>query len=102
VESAQRDGVQGEEVGGRQSSGVSVEESSPAGVCSVWCWAEAGSRQDSADRRGAQAMSQPGEFSLDAAVAPGRILLCQAQHQVPNLVTDRWAGLAGWDRSTFS
>jgi hypothetical protein len=59
VESAQRDGVQGEQVGGQQPRGVSAEESSPAGVCSAWCWAEAGSRQDSADRRGAQAVSSP-------------------------------------------
>jgi hypothetical protein len=57
LESAQRDGVQGKEVGGQQPRGVSAEESSPAGVCSAWCWAEAGSRQDSADRRCAQAVS---------------------------------------------
>jgi hypothetical protein len=36
-------------------------------------------------------VSQPDEFTLDSAVAPGRILLCQAQHQVVGLLTDRWA-----------
>jgi hypothetical protein len=38
----------------------------------------------------------PSSFALDASVAPGRILLRYAQHQVTNLVTDRWAaGLVG-------
>jgi hypothetical protein len=41
VESARRDGVQGEEVGGQQPRGLSAWEISPVGVCSVWCWAEA-------------------------------------------------------------
>jgi hypothetical protein len=38
---------------------------------------------------GAYAVSEADEFSLDAAVAPGGILLCQAQHQGPDLVRDR-------------
>jgi hypothetical protein len=33
----------------------------------------------------------PASFALDAAVAPGRILLREAQHQLADLVTDRWA-----------
>jgi hypothetical protein len=32
------------------------------------------------------------QFSLDAAVSPGRILLSQAQHQSPDLVADRGSG----------
>jgi hypothetical protein len=32
-----------------------------------------------ADRTGAQSVTQPGEFALKATVAPGWILLCQAQ-----------------------
>jgi hypothetical protein len=70
LEPAQRDGVQGEEVGGQQPHGLSTQERSPAGVCSPWCRAEAGSGQDSADRTGAQAVTQPGEFALKAAVTP--------------------------------
>ena len=71
--------------------GLSAQEGPPAGVCSAWCGAEAGGGQDPADRARAQAVSEPGEFALDAAVAPGGILLGQAQHQVADLVTDRWA-----------
>jgi hypothetical protein len=41
VESAQRDDVDGEEVGGQQTGGLSAQEASPAGVCSAWCWPEA-------------------------------------------------------------
>jgi len=41
-------------------------------------------------------MSQPDQFALDAAVAPGRILLGQAQHQFTDLVTDRWAAALVW------
>ncbi len=39
-------------------------------------------------------MSQPDQFALDTAMAPGRILLRHAQHQVTDLVTEgRPAGL---------
>lgn len=91
IEPAQCDGVQGEEVGGQQPSGLSAQESSPAGACSPWCRPEAGSSQDAADRTCTQAVSEPGQFAVEAAMAPGRILVCQAQHQVAELVADRWA-----------
>ena len=91
VEPAQGDGVEGEEVGGQQSGGLSAQEGPPSGVCSAWCRAEPGGGQDPADRARAHAVSEPGEFALDAAVSPGRILLGQAQHQVTDLVADRWA-----------
>jgi hypothetical protein len=95
-EPAQRDGVQGEEVGGQQPSGLSPQERLPTGVCSPWCWSESGSGQDSADRSGAQAVAEPGEFAVEAAVAPGRVLVCQAQDQVAELIADWWAArLAG-------
>lgn len=39
-------------------------------------------------------MSKPGEFAVDASVAPGLILPRQARHQVTDLVTEgRAAGL---------
>jgi hypothetical protein len=55
-ESAQGDGVESEEVGGQQPGGLSAQESSPAGVCSAWCWPEAGGGEDAADRACAQAV----------------------------------------------
>ena len=91
VESAQPDGVQGDEVGGQQPRRRGAQGSPPAEVCSPWWRPEAGSGQDPVKGARSQAVSQPGEFPLDPAVAPGRILLSQAQHQITNLVTDRWA-----------
>lgn len=78
VESAQRDGVEGKEIGGEQPDGLSAEKDPPAGVCPAWCWAEAGGGQDPADGARAQAVSESEEFALDASVAPGRIFLCQS------------------------
>jgi hypothetical protein len=93
-ESRQREGVEGEEVGGQQPRGLSTQEAPPASVCSAWCWPGAGGGQDAADRARAQAMSKPGEFAVDASVAPGRVLLRQAQHQLTDLVAEgRAAGL---------
>jgi hypothetical protein len=95
VESAQRDGIESEEIGGQQPRGLSTQEDVPSGVCSAWCWPEAGGGQDAADRALAQAMSQPDQFALDTTMAPGRILLRHAQHQVTDLVTEGrpdWCG----------
>jgi hypothetical protein len=91
IDSAQRDGVEGEQVGGQQSGGLSAQQGPPSGVGPAWCWAEPSGDQDPADRAGAYAVSEAEEFSLDPAVAPGRILPCQAQHQGPDLVANRWA-----------
>jgi hypothetical protein len=78
VKAVQCDGVEGEKVGGQQSGGLSAQEGSPAGVCSAWCRTYTGGGEDPADSACAQAVSEPDEFALDAAVAPGRILVCQS------------------------
>jgi hypothetical protein len=78
-------------VGGQQPGGLSLQEGSPAGVCSPWWRPEAGSGQDPADRADAQAVSEPEQFALEAAVAPRRVLVCQAQDQVAEFVADWWA-----------
>jgi hypothetical protein len=36
-------------------------------------------------------MAESGEFAWEAAVSPGRVFLCQAQHQIAEFVADRWA-----------
>ena len=91
VDSAQRDRVEGEQVGGQQSGGLSAQEGPPSGVGPAWCWAESSGGQDPANRAGVYAMPETEEFALDPAVAPGGVLPCQAQHQGPDLVIDRWA-----------
>jgi hypothetical protein len=52
---------------------------------------ETGCGQDPADRAGAETVSEAEEFTLDAPVAPGRILRREAHHEVADLVTDRRA-----------
>jgi hypothetical protein len=91
VESAQRDGVEGKEIGGQQPGGLGMQEGSPAGLCSTGCGAETGGGQDSPDRACAYAVSEAGEFTLEAAVAPGGIFVCQAQDQLTDLLADRRA-----------
>jgi hypothetical protein len=91
IDSAQRDRVEGEQVGGQQSGGLSAQEAPPSGVGPAWCWAESSGGQDPANRAGVYAMPETEEFALDPAVAPGGVLPCQAQHQGPDLVIDRWA-----------
>ena len=90
VEAAQPDGVEGEEIGGQQTCGLRAEEGPPSGVCSAGCRAEPSGGQDPADGAGAYAVAESGELSLETAVAPGGILLCQTQHQSPDLVINRW------------
>jgi hypothetical protein len=78
-------------VGGQQPGGLSAQEGPPPGVATPWRWPEPRGGQNPADRAGADAVPESGQFSLEASVAPGGILLCQAQHQSPDLVADRWA-----------
>jgi hypothetical protein len=78
VQATQGDGVEGEEIDGQQSGGLSAQKAPPPGVRPAGCWAESGGGQDPADRAGAYAVSEAEEFSLDPTVAPGGILLCQA------------------------
>jgi hypothetical protein len=82
--------VEGKEVGGQQPGGLSAQEGSPPGVGSAWCRTEAGGGQNPADRACTQAVPEPGQFALEAAIASGGILLCQLQHQLADIVADRW------------
>ncbi|MCA1694396.1 MAG: hypothetical protein LC749_06555, partial [Actinobacteria bacterium] len=70
--------------------GLNLKEGPPPIVCSG-CRAESGGGQDPPDRASAYAVAEPGEFSVDSAMAPGGVLLGQVQHQSPNLIINRWA-----------
>jgi hypothetical protein len=91
IKTAQPDGVEGEEVGGQQPGGLGAQEGPPPGVATSWCRAQPGGGQYPSDRARAHAVSQSGQFSLETSVSPGRIFLCQAQHQNSDLVINRWA-----------
>ena len=62
-------------VGGQQPGGLSAQEGSPPGVCPAGCWIQPGSSQDPVDSAGAHAVPESGEFSLEAAMVPGGVLL---------------------------
>ena len=76
-------------VGGQQPGGLGMQEAPPPGVCSAWGGAQAGGGENPADRTRAQVVSEPNEFAVDAAVAPGRILLRQSHDKVTDLLTNR-------------
>jgi hypothetical protein len=96
VEPAQQDGIESEKVRGQEAGGLSAQEGPPASVRSAWCRPETGRGQNPADRTRAETVSEPNEFALDASMAPGRILLRYARHEVADLLTDGWAVGPGW------
>lgn len=59
IESARREGVEGEQVGGRQPGGLGVQEAPPPGVGSAWRRPEVGGGQDAAEGACAEAVSEP-------------------------------------------
>ena len=89
VKAAQRDGVQGEEVGGQQPGSLHAQEGPPPGVTTPRCRTKPSGGQDPSDGACADAVAESDEFALDPAVAPGGVLPCQAQHQAPDFVGDR-------------
>ena len=86
-------------------SGRIPKEGPPPCVCSTGWRAESGGGQDLPDRASAYAVAEPGEFSVDSAMAPGGVLPGQVQHRSPNLLINRWAawsvgvGLAPGDQA---
>ncbi len=88
VESAQRDGVEVEEVAGQQPSRLGLAEGAPVGVYPARRWAQAWGGQDAADGAGADVVSEAGEFALDAAVSPARVLPCQPDDELAELAVD--------------
>jgi hypothetical protein len=91
VKAAQPEGLEGEEIGGQQPGGLSAQEGPPPSVATPWRRAQPCGGQNPPDRAPAHAVPEPGQFSLEASVSPGRILVCQAQHQSSDLVINRRA-----------
>jgi hypothetical protein len=88
VEAAQRDGVEVEEVGGQQSGRLGSQEGAPVGVAPGRRRVQACGGQDPADGAGADAVSESGELSVVAAVSPARVLPCQPDDELAELVVD--------------
>jgi hypothetical protein len=80
-----------EEVGGQQLCCWCAQEGAPLGVCPSGRWAATAGCDDAADCVGSDVVSESGELSLDAAVSPPEVLLCQADDQFAELVFDGWS-----------
>jgi hypothetical protein len=73
-------------IGGQQPGGLSAQEGPPPCVAPPWRRAQPCGGQNPPNRTRANVVPEPDQFSLKAPVAPGRILVCQAQHQSSDLL----------------
>jgi hypothetical protein len=89
VQPAQGDGVQAEEINGQQAGCLGAQEGPPTGVGPAWRRTDPGATEDPADRGGADPVAESEEFSLDAAMTPGRVLLGQSDDEGADLHLDR-------------
>jgi len=88
VQAAQEDRVNVEEVAGQKPMRLCVQERPPGGVLFAGR-RPACSAEDPPDGRRAEVMAEPGDLAVHAAVSPGRVLPCQAQDQVADLLAGR-------------
>jgi hypothetical protein len=88
VEAFEQDGVDVEEIGGHNTRSLGTQERTPSGATAPGSRAEAVVLQNLGDSARRQAHAEFAEFTLDAAVAPPRIILRQADHQGGGLVVD--------------
>jgi len=77
-----------EEVAGQQPGGLGSEEGAPVGVYPARCRPQVCGGQDPPDRAGADIVPESGELALDAAVSPARVLPCQPDDELADLVVD--------------
>ena len=92
VERAQRDGFDGGEVACDSALGPQELRPSDFGACG--CRVDSGVVEDLPDRGRSEAVAEPGEFALDAAVSPSRILSCEAQRESAKLLPKSTVGPA--------
>ncbi len=88
VAAAEQGGVDGEEVAGHGRLGV--QELRPGDVGSVRGGVDAGGLEDLPHGGGRDVVAEAGQFAMDAAVAPGRVLISEAKNELSDL------GCGGW------
>ena len=81
VEPAQGDGIEVEHVAGHDGLGLRVEELGPGRSGPSRRGIDPGGAQYLPDGRGADSVAESGEFTVDAPIAPGRILGGQPDDQ---------------------
>jgi hypothetical protein len=82
--------VDGEEVAGEDAVGLGGEELFPCRPAASWCRVDAGVVQDLSHCAGRDLVAEADEFTLHAAVSPGRVLGRQVQNEPADLAGDRW------------
>jgi hypothetical protein len=95
VEPLQRDGVEVEQVAGQDRLGLCAEELRPGRSGPSRCGIEPGGAKDLPDGRGADPVAESGEFAVDAAIPPGRVLGGQPQDQRADAGGDGGSARAG-------
>ena len=91
VETAEQDSVDREEVGGQDGMGLAREESAPARSPTGARGAEILRGEHSSDRRRRDADPETLQLSLNAQVAPARVLSGETNDQGPCVGRDGWA-----------
>ena len=100
VVAAQHDGVDGEEVARDDPGSLGTQERRPRLRCSAGCGIDPRCLEDRPDRRRRDGDAEAGEFAVDAAVAPGRVLPSETDDRPTDLERGRMAGRAGAGRSS--
>ena len=95
VVAAKQRGVDGEEVAG--DCGLGVQELGPGHLGSVRGGVDAVVGEDLPHGGLGDRVAEPGEFALDAAVSPGRVLVGESNDQLTQLGAGRWpTDASGW------
>src|SRR6266487_2931082 len=85
IQAAQPNGVDREEVALDDPGCLLAQELAPAEARSSWGGVDAVPAQDVPDRARGEREAEPGQFAVDALVAPARILRRQPEHELPRL-----------------
>src|SRR5215472_7225528 len=86
IQAPEQDRVDREEITRQQALSLGAQERPPGGIHAAGSRPAPASPQDPADGRLADMMAETGQLAVDPAVSPGRVLTCQPQHQVADLL----------------
>jgi hypothetical protein len=89
VEPFQGDGVDVEQIGGRDPVGVRFQERPPGGVGTPGCGWDPPLFQDSADRALSDAVARAPQLAVDSPVSPAGIIAGHRDDQVADLLGER-------------
>jgi hypothetical protein len=85
VQALERYGLSMEEVAGQDPLGLGGQELLPGQAGAARCRVDTASFEEQPHRARCDLVSKPGKFTMDAAVAPRRVLRCHPQDQATQL-----------------